>query len=144
MCDGRGHGLRLGLMDTCWSRCVRRRGCRMGVQRWRRGTVCGGKQGRGLVREAETPLGVGAPWGWGYDMLGAGLADRGIWRWCWVERWSAGWWEAQSTPLEIGEEAPLEVVAEAPLELMGEREQMWWDLVVGMVVSSSGRGRGVG
>ena len=45
--------------------------------------------------------------------------------------------------MEIGEEAPLEVVAEAPLELVGERERMWWALVVGMVVSSCGRGRGV-
>ena len=46
--------------------------------------------------------------------------------------------------MEIGEEAPLEVVAEAPSELMGERERMVWALSIGMVVSSSGRGRGVG
>ena len=53
-------------------------------------------------------------------------------------------WEAEATPLEIGKEAPLEVVAEAPLELEGERERMWGALEVGMVVSSSRRGRGVG
>ena len=60
-----------------------------------------------------------------------------------VERWAAGRWEAEATPLEFGEEAPLEVVVEAPLELEGGRERMWWDISVGMVVSSSGRGRGV-
>ena len=53
-------------------------------------------------------------------------------------------WEAEATPLEIGEEAPLEVVAEAPLELEGEQERMWGALAVGMVTSSSGRGREVG
>ena len=76
-------------------------------------------------------------------MLGAGLADRVIWRWCWVEWWAAGRWEAETTPLDIGEEAPLEVVAEAPLDLKGERERMVWDLAAGMAVSSSGIGRGV-
>ena len=106
--------------------------------------MCGGRWGRQLVREAEAPLEVGAPWGWGYDMSLAGLADRGIWRWCWVEQWAAGRWVEGATTLEIGEEAPLEVVAEAPLELVGERERMVWDVAVGMVVSSSGRGRGVG
>ena len=61
-----------------------------------------------------------------------------------MERWAAGPWEAEATPLEIGKEAPLEVVAEAPLELVGERERMWGVLAVGMVVSSFGRGRRVG
>ena len=60
-----------------------------------------------------------------------------------MERWAAGRWEAEATPLEIGEEAPLEVVAEAPLELVWEQERMLWDLAAGMTVSSSGRGRGV-
>ena len=50
----------------------------MGGQRCSRGTMCGGQQGRGLVREDEAPLEVGAPWGWVYDMSGAGLADRVI------------------------------------------------------------------
>ena len=81
--------------------------------------MCGGRQGRGLVSEAEAPLEVGAPWGWGYDMSGAGLADRGIWRWCSVERWAAGRWEAEVIPLEIGKKALLEMVAESPLELVG-------------------------
>ena len=61
-----------------------------------------------------------------------------------MERWASGRWVAKATPLEIGEEAPLEVVAEAPSELVGERERMVWALSIGMVVSSSGRGRGVG
>ena len=61
-----------------------------------------------------------------------------------MERWSAGRWEAEATPLDIGKEAPLDVVAEAPLELVGERERMWWALAVGKVVSSSGIGHGVG
>ena len=83
-----------------------------------------------MVSKAEAPLEVGAPWGCGDGMSGAVLADRGIWRWCWleqgvaVERGAAGWWEAEATPLDIGKEAPLEVVAEAPLELEGERERM--------------------
>ena len=89
-------------------------------------------------------LEVGAPSGWGYDILGSGLADRERWRWCWVERWAAGRWEAEVTPSEIGKEAPSEVVAETPLELVGERERMVWALAVRMVVSSSGIGRGVG
>ena len=97
-----------------------------------------------MLKEAEAPLEVGAPWGWGYDILGAGLADRERWRWCWVERWAAGRWEAEVTPSEIGKEAPSEVVAETPLELVGERERMVWALAVRMVVSSSGIGRGVG
>ena len=50
----------------------------------------------------------------------------------------------EATPLEISEEAPLEVVSDVPLDMVGERERMWWELVVGMVVSSSGIGRGVG
>ena len=50
----------------------------------------------------------------------AGLAARGILRWCWVEREVAVEREAEATPLDIGEEAPLEVAAEAPLELEGE------------------------
>ena len=41
-----------------------------------------------------------------------------------MERWAAGRWEAEATPLEIGEEAHLEVVAEAPLDLVGKRERM--------------------
>ena len=41
-----------------------------------------------------------------------------------MERWAARQWEAEATPLEIGEEAPLEVVAEAPLEVVGERDRM--------------------
>ena len=97
-----------------------------------------------MVSKAEVSLEVGAPWGLGYDMSGEGFADRGIWRWCWVEWWAAGRWEVEATPLYIGKEAPLEVVAEAPLELEGERERMWGALAVGMVASSSGRGRGVG
>ena len=84
-------------------------------------TVYGGQQGRGLVREAEAPLEVGAPWGWGYGMSGEVLADRGVWMWCWVERGAARRLETDATPLEIGEEAPLEVVSEAPLKLEGER-----------------------
>ena len=122
---------------------MRRRGCLKGAQGWRRVTGCGGQQGRGLVSEAEVPLEVGAPWGWGYGMSGAGLTARGILRWCWVERGvaaergPAGWREAEATPLEIGKEAPLEVVAEAPLELEEERERMWGALAVGMVASSS-------
>ena len=60
-----------------------------------------------------------------------------------MEQLAAGRWVAGATTLEIGEEAPLEVVAEAPLELVGERERMLWDVAVGMVVSSSGRGRRV-
>ena len=83
--------------------------------------MCDGRRGRWLVREAKAPLAVGTPWGWGYDMSGAGLAERGIRRRCWVEWWAAGWWVAEATPLEDGEEAPLEAVAEAPLELVGER-----------------------
>ena len=106
-------------------------------------TVGGGRQGRGLVSEAEAPLDVGAPWGWGYDMSGAGLADGQIWRWCWVEQGSAGWWEVEATPLDIGKEASLEVVAEAPLDLEGGQERMWGYLEVGLVASSSERGRGV-
>ena len=31
-------------------------------------------------------------------------------------------WEAEATPLEIGEEAPLEVVDEVSFDLEGERE----------------------
>ena len=61
-----------------------------------------------------------------------------------MERWAAGRWEAEATPLEIGKEAPLEVVAEDPLELEGEKERMWGALVGGKVASSSGRGREVG
>ena len=60
-----------------------------------------------MVSKAEAPLEVGAPWGLGYDMSGARLADWGIWRWGWVERWTSGRWEAEATPLEIGKEAPL-------------------------------------
>ena len=60
-----------------------------------------------------------------------------------MERWAAGWWEAEATPLDIGKEAPLEVVAEAPLELEGEQERTWGALAGGMVASSSGRGREV-
>ena len=56
----------------------------------------------------------------------------------------AGQWVAGATPFDIGKEAPLEVFAEAPLELVWERERMVWALSVGMAVSSSGRGRGVG
>ena len=88
--------------------------------------------------------------GLGIWYVGSGIGGSGLWRWCWVERGAdvdqgaAGRWEAEETPLEIGEEAPLEVVAEAPLELEGERERMWGALAVGMVASSSGRGRGVG
>ena len=104
--------------------------------------MCGGRQGRGLVSKTEAPLEFGAPWGWGYDMLEARLADRVKWRWCWVERWAAVRWEAEATPLDIGKESPLELVAEAPLELERGRERMWGDLAVGMVVSISGRGRG--
>ena len=105
--------------------------------------MCGGRQVRGLVSKAEAPLEVVSPWGCGYYISGAGLADLGIWRWCWVERWAAGRWEAEATPLEIGEEAPLEVVAEAPFELVRERERMWCAIAFETVVSSSGRGRGV-
>ena len=97
--------------------------------------MCGGRRGRRLVREAEAPLEVGAPWGWGYDMSGAGLVDRGRWRWSWVEQEADGRWVAGATPLEV--------VVGAPLELAGERERMVWDLSAGMAVSSSGRGRGV-
>ena len=61
-----------------------------------------------------------------------------------MERWAAGRQVAEATPLEIGKEAPLEVIADAPLELVGAYERMVWALAVGMVVSSSGRGRGVG
>ena len=75
MCGRRRNGLRLRMMDTRCSGCVRRQGCRMKVQRWRRGTACSGKQGRGLVSKAEAPLEVGAPWGWVYDMQGAGLTE---------------------------------------------------------------------
>ena len=56
---------------------------------------------------------------------------------------AVGWWEAEATPLEIGEEAPLEEVAGSPLELVGERERMVWALAAGMDVSSSVRGRRV-
>ena len=61
-----------------------------------------------------------------------------------MERWAAGRWAVGVTPLEIGKEAPIEVVVEAPLELVRERERMVWSLSVWVVVSSSGRGLGVG
>ena len=53
-----------------------------------------------------------------------------------VEQGAAVWWEEGA--------APLEVVAEAPLEMEGERERMWGAVAVGMVASSSGRGRRFG
>ena len=61
-----------------------------------------------------------------------------------MEQSAAGRWVAGATPLEIGKEVPLEAVAEAPLELVKERDWMVWALSIGVVVSSSGRGRGVG
>ena len=61
-----------------------------------------------------------------------------------VEQGMAGWWVAESPPLEIGEEAPLEVDAESLLELEGDWEQMGGDHVGGRVASSSGISREVG
>ena len=61
-----------------------------------------------------------------------------------MERGLAGWWEAEATPLEIGEEAPLEVDAESLLEMEGDWERIGGDLVGGQVASSSGIDREVG
>ena len=73
-------------------------------------------------------------------MSGLGWEVRGILKWCWEVRGVAvellGWGAAEASPLEIGEGAPLE----------GEGEWMGVGryLVGRGVVSSCGRGLGVG
>ena len=78
------------------------------------------------------------------------LEGGNIVRWCWldrevaVKRGPAGWWAADTTPLEICKEAPLEVAAEALLGLDGDWERIGGALAGGKVASSSGIGREVG
>ena len=47
------------------------------------------KRGLGVMCEAEVPLEIGAPWGWGCDKSGVGwefLGIMGIMKWCWEVR----------------------------------------------------------
>ena len=120
---------------------MRQRGCWAGMQRRKRGTVCGERRGRQSVREAEAPLEASVLWVWGCETWGAGFEARGRWRGSGVEQKAAGRWVELRTPLDIGEEASLEVVVGATLELAGEQEQTGWART-GKGVTSSRRGRG--
>ena len=70
-----------------------------GVQRWRRGTVCGEQRGRRSVQEAEAPLEAVALWVWGYETWGTELEVQGRCSWSRVEQEVSGRWVAVEIPL---------------------------------------------